>query len=119
MDPASPGLGLIWDLSLFRNYGVIKIGATATNSIPMDFTIFGGSGTNITFSWPTNHIGWELQTQANPLDVGLSNNWTVVPGSTATNSVTITNWLDIGSGGSKKVQIKVYRLAHPSTQLQP
>ncbi len=107
VEPHSPGLGLVWDLSQFRTNGIISILGTATNSVPLQTTIF--QGTNITFSWPSDHKGWELQSQVNPLNVGLSTNWTVVAGSTLTNQITITNWID-----TNKLEIKVFRLAHPT-----
>ncbi len=47
------------------------------------------SGGNINLSWPANQIGWVLQEQVNPLTVGLSTNWVAIPGSTATNQVSI------------------------------
>jgi hypothetical protein len=106
IDPPSPGLGLIWNVSQFRTNGVISIGKTATNQPNLGTLVF--QGTNVTFSWPSDHIGWELQTQVNPLDVGLSTNWTVVPGSTLTNQITVTNWIN-----DDHLQIQVYRLHHP------
>jgi hypothetical protein len=42
-------------------------------------------GNNVTLNWPADHTGWQLQVQTNSLNVGLSTNWTVVAGSTATN----------------------------------
>jgi autotransporter-associated beta strand protein len=47
------------------------------------------SGGNLNLSWPSDHTGWSLQTQTNVLGVGLSTNWVTVPGSTATNAVSI------------------------------
>ena len=111
MDPESPGLGMIWDLSKFRTNGVISILGTATNPPTLDAFYF--QRTNVTFSWPTNHIGWELLTQTRPLTNGLSlarSNWTVVAGSTATNLITITNWIGKDPGAV------FYRLGHPQYQ---
>jgi hypothetical protein len=106
MDPPSPGLGLQWDLSDFGGWGAVRvIGGLATNPTTLNVTTF--QGTNVTFSWPASHTGWELQTQANPLDIGLSTNWTLVAGSTTTNSITITNWI------SDDIELRAYRLAHP------
>jgi hypothetical protein len=45
-------------------------------------------GSNVTASWPATYVGWRLQSQTNPLTVGLSTNWQMVPGSTTTHSVT-------------------------------
>src|SRR5690606_16827003 len=85
MDPASPGLGLLWVLTDFATNGVIRI--TNTASTPTDLVVTPFSGTNVTFSWPASHIGWELLTQTRALTNGLSlvrTNWSVVAGSTAT-----------------------------------
>ena len=56
-----------------------------------------GTGTNITvnvagnqlnLSWPTNYIGWLLQ--SNPLSLTSTGSWFLVPGSAGTNLVQIT-----------------------------
>ena len=39
----------------------------------------------IQFSWPLDHYGWHLEMQTNPVSVGLSTNWSTVPGSQTTN----------------------------------
>lgn len=39
-------------------------------------------------SWSSDHIGWQLEAQTNPLTTGLSKNWTVVDGSTQTTAWT-------------------------------
>lgn len=108
MDPASPGLGLVWDRSDFATNGIIRISATATNPIPLSVIPF--DGTNVTFNWPSSHIGWELLTQTRALTNGLSmarTNWSVVAGSIFTNSITITNWINRDNGAV------FYRLGHP------
>ena len=71
------------------------------------------TGTNITFepvsgntfklAWPTNYIGWQLQ--SNAVDVTLTNYWFLVPGSTNTNSVTIMI--------SPALTNVFYRMQHP------
>jgi len=109
MDPASPGLGLVWSLQDFATNGVIRIFGTASTPTNLVATVF--EGTNVTFSWPSNYTGWELQTQTRTLTNGLSmvrSNWTVVAGSTTTNAVTITNWINKSSGAV------FYRLGHPT-----
>lgn len=50
------------------------------------------SGTNLTFTWPTDHTGWTMLQQTNGLSLGVSansNDWMRVPGSSATNSAVI------------------------------
>lgn len=44
-------------------------------------------GNQLELSWPTDHIGWELEAQTNTPGAGLSNDWYVVSGSSATNVV--------------------------------
>jgi len=48
------------------------------------------SGSTMTLSWPLDRTGWSLQAQTNTLARGISNNWSVVTGSLATNSVTVS-----------------------------
>ena len=48
------------------------------------------SGNTLTLSWPTDHLGWTLQTQTNSLAKGLGNNWVAVPGSGSATNATIT-----------------------------
>jgi autotransporter-associated beta strand protein len=46
-------------------------------------------GSTLELSWPVDHIGWLLQVQTNSLSVGLGTNWSVWPGSAATNQVSV------------------------------
>jgi hypothetical protein len=114
IEPPSPGLGLLWNLEAgpdgggIATNGIITIVGTASTPTNLTTTIF--QGTNVTFSWPTNYIGWELLRQTRSLTNGIStarSYWTVVAGSTTTNMVTITNWVDLDIGA------EFYRLAHP------
>jgi hypothetical protein len=43
------------------------------------------SNGQLQFSWPLDHYGWHLEAQTNPVSVGLSTNWSAVPGSQTTN----------------------------------
>jgi cellulose 1,4-beta-cellobiosidase len=52
--------------------------------------VWQANGALIQFSWPADHIGWTLQMQTNPLNVGLGANWVTVPGSTITNQFILT-----------------------------
>jgi fibronectin type 3 domain-containing protein len=50
------------------------------------------SGGSLNLSWPTDHLGYRLLTQTNNLNLGVSaniNDWATVPGSTATNSISL------------------------------
>ena len=55
--------------------------------LPGTNLIFSASGNQLTLSWPTNYIGWLLQSNFVSLT---STNWSTVPGSDGTNSVQIT-----------------------------
>jgi hypothetical protein len=43
------------------------------------------SGGQLELAWPLDHLGWFLQIQTNTPSTGLSTNWTILPGSAATN----------------------------------
>ena len=51
------------------------------SSIPpvLTTTVSGGS---LVITWPADHAGWRLTAQTNALNVGLTNNWVTVPGTT-------------------------------------
>jgi len=115
ISPTTPGPGLAWDLTHLwvpntsGQNGVIGIisansGPTLTNA----FSVFNKTNIVATFSWPSSYYGWRLQTQANPLTVGLSTNWTGVNGSWTNLSLSITN--SITNAATAAV---FYRLAFP------
>jgi hypothetical protein len=67
---------------------------TVTDSVNTTPTNIGAavSGTNLTLSWPADHIGWRLLAQTNNLAHGVSrnaNDWGTVANSASTNVVTI------------------------------
>jgi len=37
------------------------------------------SGSNLILSWPSDRIGWKLQIQINPSQVGITTSWTPLP----------------------------------------
>jgi len=45
------------------------------------------SGSNLLLSWDADYIGWKLQVQTNSINVGISNNWQTVTGSS-----TVSTW---------------------------
>ena len=104
MVPASPGTGLAWDLSRVIFEGIISVTNSSIPTTPTNVTFKVGDGT-LTLSWPADYIGWRLLSQTNSLEVGLSTNWVEVPGSSATNSVIITN--------NPGVPVEFYRLVYP------
>src|SRR5262249_4641106 len=76
--PDSPGFGLKWDPSHLTTDGTLRIGSLNTTPTNLAFVV---SGSQLTLSWPADHIGWRLQVQTNSLNVGVSGNWVDVPGS--------------------------------------
>ena len=107
ISPARPGTGLAWDLSQLWASGSIGVvnansGPTLTNSFALDST-----GTNFVaqFSWGSSYLGYRLESQANPLSIGLSNNWSGITGSWTNTSVTLTNTIS--------TNCVFYRLVYP------
>lgn len=82
--PVVPGVGLQWDLSNLRTNGIIAIVAAPTTAPVLTNILIGG--TNLNFTWPATHLGWQLQAQTNLLVTGLGTNWHPVTGSEAATS---------------------------------
>jgi hypothetical protein len=59
-----------------------------TSTAPPVLTWQNGGG-QLQFTWPADHIGWVLQSQANPPGVGLTTNWVPVISSALTNQVSV------------------------------
>jgi autotransporter-associated beta strand protein len=80
--------GLSWDTSNLSVNGTISVSSgSGINTGRTNLTFFV-SGSTLDISWPADHTGWRLQSQTNPVTVGLRSNWFDVPGSTLVNSVT-------------------------------
>jgi hypothetical protein len=62
---------------------------TLVNPTPTNITATV-SGNVLTLSWPADHLGWYLQSQTNPVTVGLATNWVTLPGSQLVNSTNMT-----------------------------
>jgi len=95
--PASPGPGLAWNTNTLATDGTLRVVSISPTTISLGpLTPCEPSSQCFTLSWPADHIGWRLQTQTNPVSVGLSTNWLDVPNSTSTNQMTFT--LDLAAG---------------------
>ncbi len=95
--PAAPGLGLKWDVGQLTTNGILSIVAGPLDPPTMTNTVSAGS---LGFSWPTEYLGWKLQTQTNNLAAGVSTNgtdWGSVPGSE--NSTQATMPIDTAKPG--------------------
>lgn len=67
----------------------VLVGLNPVDPNPTNIT-YTVSGNQLTLAWPASHIGWTLQAQTNTLNVGISNNWVDVPGTSTINSTNIT-----------------------------
>ncbi len=83
---------LQWSASNLATSGVLQVvtnpPAISLTSVNMNFVL---AGSNLTLSWPSDHVGWTLLAQTNHLQFGLSlnsNDWGAVSNSTFTNAVT-------------------------------
>ena len=86
--PALPGANLYWtnNLAVNGSIAVVSVFTVNTNSTNIVFTANAGV---LTLAWPQDHTGWTLQVQTNTSSVGLGTNWDDVPGSAATNTVSL------------------------------
>jgi len=104
--PASPGQDLAWNTNTLVTDGTLRVVSTAPTTISVGpITPCPPSSICFTLSWPADHIGWHLQTQTNPISVGLGSNWLDVPDSGTTNQMTFT--VDSAAG------CVFYRLVYP------
>jgi fibronectin-binding autotransporter adhesin len=79
----SPGTGLAWDFN--PTSGVLSVVAgMATN--PTNITV-SVSGSALTLAWPSDHLGWTLE--SNSVSLTATGSWFAVPNSTTTTNVTI------------------------------
>lgn len=87
ISPATPGAGLAWDTNTLATDGTLRIAVgVATNPTNITAVVVSG-GSQLKLTWPLDHLGWTLQSQTNANTVGLSNNWSDVSGSAATNEL--------------------------------
>jgi hypothetical protein len=101
ISPATPGTGLAWDSGALVSNGTLRVLSTSSALIAAQL-----AGQQVSLSWPSNNIGWRLQTQTNPPGASITTNWLTVPGSTATNLMMFTVNSAVGS--------VYYRLVSPS-----
>ncbi|HEX3856046.1 MAG TPA: DUF5703 domain-containing protein [Verrucomicrobiae bacterium] len=80
------------------------VSAQPASTTPPQLNFGVGSG-QIQFSWPQDHLGWELQAQTNSLASGLGTNWVTLPGSESVTGTNIT--INPASGAV------FYRLVYP------
>src|ERR1039458_10228457 len=71
------------------NFTSFTLGVLARSTNPAPSTLFYSqpTATNLFLEWYGDHTGWNLQSQTNPLTIGLNTNWATVPGSALTNMI--------------------------------
>lgn len=88
--PATDATGLIaysWQNNLAVNGSITLL--TGVNPAPAAIVSTPTATNTLVLSWPVDRTGWVLQNQTNALNVGLSANWFVVPGSATNNQVVV------------------------------
>ena len=84
--PTSPALGLRWDTSFLAVDGTLHVATVNTSVTSINATV---SGDSLNLAWPEDHTGWRLLGQTNSASTGLTSVWFEVPGSSATNNVSL------------------------------
>ena len=95
-------------INWITNYGATIFSlsvAGGTNPAPIGISFTTVNGTNLVLEWPTDHLGWRLQSQTNSPGVGLTTNWFTIPGSGLTNEITFPVDKTLGS--------VFYRMVYP------
>jgi hypothetical protein len=69
------------------NLPVLNIAPPATNATNLTAVLSNGI---LIISWPTDHMGWTLQSQISSSNMGLSTNWINVASSVYTNQIYIS-----------------------------
>jgi len=81
----------VWTNRISTDGTITLLSGGTVNTNPPTITSFtSGGGTTLNLTWPADHIGWSLQVQTNAITVGISTNWTLVGGSSNSNTATIT-----------------------------
>jgi hypothetical protein len=80
------------------------VSARPTSDVATNVTL-SANGSSLAVSWPVDHTGWNLLAQTNQTSAGLSTNWTMVTGSSATN---LLYFPLVATNGSV-----FFRMAHP------
>jgi len=95
--PATPGPGLAWDLSHLWPGGNIGIIVPPKVFLTNSFALIASNNIVTSFSWSPDQAGWVLETEQNPVNIGISNNWTRISGSNTNLSEVLTNKISTNS----------------------
>jgi len=74
--------------NLIESSNSIETNARPSSQVPPQLGLAINT-TQIQFNWPLDHTGWELQSQTNAINTGLSTNWLTIPGTDATNQALV------------------------------
>jgi autotransporter-associated beta strand protein/T5SS/PEP-CTERM-associated repeat protein len=87
----TPGQAVTWDTTQLSVDGTVKVVSVTTTTPPNITTSVttDAGGSSLTIAWPADNMGYTLQVQSNPANVGLSTNWVDVAGSSSTNKVVV------------------------------
>jgi hypothetical protein len=87
--------------NLFFNLSITN----TISKIPTNIVAKVTGGNQLLLSWPSDHTGWQLQSQTNPVTIGLTANWFPVANSTITDQIAVPITLTNGC--------VFYRLMYP------
>ncbi|TAK98263.1 MAG: hypothetical protein EPO07_12245 [Verrucomicrobia bacterium] len=83
LTPSSPGANLVWNTNSLATDGTLRVITTTTTNLTLNL-----AGSVLALSWPVDHFGWRLETNA--VSLANSNAWFTLNGSTLTNQVFVT-----------------------------
>jgi autotransporter-associated beta strand protein len=84
--PPTPGTGLVWNTNTLAIDGTLRI-TNSVNLTPVNMTVVV-TGSQLQLSWPTDHLGWDLQT--NSVNVADPSLWFTLPGSASATQINIS-----------------------------
>jgi hypothetical protein len=91
------------------NYFGESTNSSPASVIPVSFAspqlTFQTTGSQLDFTWPSDHLGWELQAQTNSPGAGLGTNWSTITGSDTTNQW----WISIDNGQGSEFYRLIYQ----------
>ena len=88
---------ITWQTNYDPTAFTLTVVARQTNATPTNLTMSLAGNSDLNLAWPGDHTGWQLETQTNPLAVGIGANWVIVPGSDLTNQMTVPIGLTNGA----------------------
>jgi hypothetical protein len=74
--------------NLLESSNSIEVNVRPSSTVPPQLGL-KINATQFQFNWPTDHTGWELQSQTNSISLGLSTNWLTIPGTDSTNQALV------------------------------